>query len=67
MATIKQHSSDDWEVHLGATPESAVTQREDLWPHRVPNADTRAAIEELEGGRGKRFDGIDRLFEDLGI
>ena len=25
MATIKQHSSDDWEVHLGATSESAVT------------------------------------------
>ena len=25
MATIKQHSSDDWEVHLGATSKSAVT------------------------------------------
>ena len=34
---------------------------------KVPNADTLAAIEELDSGKGKRFKSADDLFEDLGI
>ena len=34
---------------------------------RVPNAVTTKAINELEGGKGKRFDTPDDLFQDLGI
>ena len=34
---------------------------------RVPNAQTIAAIEELEAGKGKRFKDADALFKDLGI
>ena len=33
----------------------------------VPNAETRAAIAELEAGKGKRFESADELFNDLGI
>ena len=33
----------------------------------VPNAETRAAIAELEAGKGKRFESADELFKDLGI
>ncbi len=33
----------------------------------VPNAETRAAIAELEAGRGKRFKSSEALFDDLGI
>ena len=36
-------------------------------PNKVPNSGTLAAMEELENGRGQRFDGTDALFEDLGI
>lgn len=34
---------------------------------QVPNATTAAAMDELEAGKGKRFDSADSLFEDLGI
>lgn len=34
---------------------------------RVPNATTAKAIDELERGKGKRFDSADDLFKDLGI
>ena len=34
---------------------------------RVPNAQTGAAIEDLERGKGKRFATADALFEDLGV
>tara|TARA_R110002072_G_scaffold208290_12_gene365787 strand:+ start:499 stop:753 length:255 start_codon:yes stop_codon:yes gene_type:complete len=34
---------------------------------KVPNADTLAAMAELESGKGKRFKSKDELFEDLGI
>jgi DNA-damage-inducible protein J len=33
----------------------------------VPNAETRAAITELEAGKGKRFKNAEALFDDLGI
>ncbi|MBI4740888.1 MAG: type II toxin-antitoxin system RelB/DinJ family antitoxin [Betaproteobacteria bacterium] len=32
---------------------------------KAPNAATREAIEELESGKGKRFDGVDALMADL--
>ena len=34
---------------------------------RVPNAVTTKALNELESGKGKRFDTLDDLFQDLGI
>lgn len=34
---------------------------------RVPNAATTKAIDELESGKGKRFDTPDDLFQDLGV
>ena len=34
---------------------------------RVPNPATAKAIEELEEGKGKRFDEAEDLFRDLGI
>ncbi len=34
---------------------------------KVPNADTLAAMEELDSGKGKRFKSKDELFEDLDI
>jgi DNA-damage-inducible protein J len=33
---------------------------------RVPNAQSVAAMKELDGGKGKRFDNADALFKDLG-
>lgn len=32
---------------------------------RVPNAETVAAIQELEAGRGRRFENMDSLLADL--
>jgi DNA-damage-inducible protein J len=32
---------------------------------KAPNAETRAAIEELEAGKGKRFDSVEDLMTDL--
>lgn len=32
---------------------------------RVPNAETKKAIEELESGRGKRFESVKSLMDDL--
>lgn len=32
---------------------------------RVPNAETTAAMRELEAGEGARFDGVDALMADL--
>jgi DNA-damage-inducible protein J len=32
---------------------------------KAPNAETRAAIAELEVGKGQRFDGVDDLMADL--
>ncbi len=34
---------------------------------KVPNRTTRKAIEELEAGKGKRFENAEDLFKDLGI
>jgi DNA-damage-inducible protein J len=34
---------------------------------KVPNAATRRAMAELEQGKGRKFDSVDALFEDLGI
>lgn len=34
---------------------------------RLPNATTAKAIDELESGKGQRFDTKDDLFQDLGI
>lgn len=34
---------------------------------QVPNATTSKALEELDAGKGKRFDSADALFEDLSI
>jgi len=34
---------------------------------QVPNAKTVEAMEELDAGKGKRFDTADALFKDLGI
>jgi DNA-damage-inducible protein J len=34
---------------------------------RVPNAETRAAMDELAEGRGERFETPDALFEELGL
>ena len=33
----------------------------------VPNAESRAAMTELDAGKGKRFKSADALFDDLGI
>jgi DNA-damage-inducible protein J len=32
---------------------------------RIPNAETLAAMKELETGEGKRFDGVEDLMADL--
>ncbi|AHE97095.1 type II toxin-antitoxin system RelB/DinJ family antitoxin [Thioalkalivibrio paradoxus] len=34
---------------------------------QVPNALTAKALEDLDSGKGKRFDSADELFKDLGI
>jgi len=34
---------------------------------KVPNAETIRAMNELETGKGKRFDSADALFKDLGV
>ena len=34
---------------------------------QAPNPTTRKAMNELEQGKGKRFDSAEELFEDLGI
>ena len=34
---------------------------------RVPNAATVRAMEELNQGKGKRFDSAEELFQDLGV
>jgi len=34
---------------------------------KVPNRTSRKAMEELEQGKGKRFDGAAELFKDLGL
>ena len=33
----------------------------------IPNVESRAAIAELEAGKGKRFKDAEALFDDLGI
>jgi DNA-damage-inducible protein J len=35
-------------------------------PH-LPNSLTAQALEDLDSGKGKRFDSADELFKDLGI
>lgn len=32
---------------------------------RIPNAETQAAMDELESGKGKRFTSVEALFDDL--
>lgn len=34
---------------------------------QVPNATTVKAMDELDAGKGKRFESADELFQDLGI
>jgi len=34
---------------------------------QVPNSLTAQALEDLDSGKGKRFDSADELFKDLGI
>jgi len=34
---------------------------------KVPNAETRAAMEELKKGGGKKFDNTEDFYKDLGI
>ncbi|MDV6320008.1 MULTISPECIES: type II toxin-antitoxin system RelB/DinJ family antitoxin [unclassified Chromohalobacter] len=34
---------------------------------QVPNTTTTTAMNELEAGKGKRFDSADALFDDLGV
>lgn len=34
---------------------------------RVPNSQSVAAMKEIDGGKGKRFDDADALFKDLGL
>jgi DNA-damage-inducible protein J len=34
---------------------------------KVPNVESKAAIKELESGKGKTFKSADALFDDLGI
>lgn len=34
---------------------------------QVPNATTAKAMEELDQGKGKRFNGSEKLFQDLGV
>jgi DNA-damage-inducible protein J len=34
---------------------------------QVPNSRTAQALEDLDSGKGKRFDSADELFKDLGI
>lgn len=45
--------------------------REFMWAEiegvKVPNAETRAAMEESRSGGGTRFTNLDDLFRDLGI
>lgn len=45
--------------------------REFMWAEiegvKVPNAKTRAAMEETDSGGGTRFTNLDDLFRDLGI
>jgi DNA-damage-inducible protein J len=43
-----------------------VMQRGFPFDVRIPNATTRKAIEELESGRGKRYDTIDELLKSGG-
>ena len=44
-------------VNVGGLPFQPTAKR--------PNAETSAAIEELESGKGKRFATVDELFADL--
>jgi DNA-damage-inducible protein J len=37
------------------------------FPVKTPNAVTRAAMKELEEGKGKRYESAEALFKDLGI
>lgn len=37
------------------------------YPERIPNAETIAAMDELDSGGGVRFNNVDDLFADLGI
>ena len=34
---------------------------------QAPNSITQTAMDELEQGKGKRFDSADELYEDLGV
>ena len=49
--------------------QKGLDERLGFWmvPISEPNETTLAAMEELEGGHGERFDSTDELFEDLGI
>jgi hypothetical protein len=42
-----------------------VDVRDDSFENEIPNAETRAAIEDLRAGGGIRFDSVDEMFEYL--
>jgi len=46
---------------------TSMSTRELPFPVKVPNATTIEAMQELEEGKGKRFDSAEELFEDLGL
>jgi hypothetical protein len=63
----------DMFAEVAAREHRSVSQmiREYMWASvegtKVPNAETRAAMEEVRNGGGKRFDNVSDLFHDLGI
>ena len=83
MASVRQHpvevayeylaedgsTSDECLPGRAAFRQKGLDQRPGFWmvPISEPNETTLAAMEELEGGRGERFDSTAALFEDLGI
>ena len=69
MATLKHHSNHSREACTGATSKSEVSKGDGLpvATSREPNDVTVAAMEELVAGRGRRFDSVDALLDDLGV
>ena len=68
VATLKHHSTESREAHLGDVETGG--ERKGRAPVVMtcgPNDVTVAAMEELEAGRGERFDSVDALFDDLGV
>ena len=52
----------EWQMAFG--------NKEPFWmvePTYTPNAETVAAMEEIESGNGKSFDSVEELFADLEV